>query len=103
LHTRTSLSYSDTTANKKILDIIISLTIVAGSSKMIVAISVSFIGAFITTTLLWPYGPLLALISAPFGGSFLALLAGLLLTFRKRKQERSIPASCPSVKAEEAA
>jgi hypothetical protein len=61
------------------------------------------IGASVTIVVLWPHGAFLALVSAPFGGSFLALLAGLLLTFLERKQERSIQASRSREKAKEAA
>jgi hypothetical protein len=74
----------------------------AGNSKMVI-LPTALIGSFVTVVVLWPYGAFLALISAPFGGSFLALLAGLLLTFLERKQERSIQASRSPEKAKKAA
>ena len=70
---------------------------------MILVLPTALIGASVTFALLWPHGAFLALVSAPFGGSFLALLAGLLLTFLERKQERSIQASRSPEKAKEAA
>jgi hypothetical protein len=53
----------------------------------------ALIGGSVTFALLWSYGAFLALVGALFGGSFLALLAGLLLAFLERKQEHSIQAS----------
>jgi hypothetical protein len=69
---------------------------------MILVLPTALIGASVTFALLWPHGAFLALVSAPFGGSFLALLAGL-LTFLERKQERSIQTSRSREKAKEAA
>jgi hypothetical protein len=63
----------------------------------------ALIGGSVTFALLWSYGAFLALVGALFGGSFLALLAGLLLAFLERKQEHSIQASSPAEKIEEAA
>jgi hypothetical protein len=75
----------------------------AGNSMMMI-LPTALIGGFVTVVVLWPYGAFLAFISAPFGGSFLALLAGLLLTFLERKQERSsIQASRSPEKVTEAA
>jgi hypothetical protein len=103
LHIIHKSSYCDTTRRlRKILCIILSLTITAGNSKMMI-LPTALIGASVTIVVLWPYGAFLALVSAPFGGSFLALLAGLPLTFLERKQERSIQASHPPAKAKEAA
>ena len=62
----------------------------------------ALIGGSVTFALLWSYGAFLALVGALFGGSFLALLAGL-LTFLERKQERSIQTSRSREKAKEAA
>jgi hypothetical protein len=73
----------------------------AGNSKMLI-LPTALIGGFVTVVVLWPYGAFFALVSAPFGGSFLALLAGL-LTFLERKQERSIQTSRSREKAKEAA
>jgi len=70
---------------------------------MLLIPTTALIGASVTFALLWPYGAFLALVSALFGGSFLALLAGLLLTFLERKQERSIQASRSPEKAKKAA
>ena len=63
----------------------------------------ALIGSFVTVVVLWPYGAFFALVSAPFGASFLALLVGLLLTFLERKQERSIQTFRSREKAKEAA
>ena len=43
----------------------------------------ALIGGVITFAALWPYGFLLALVATPFGGSILALLAGLALAFQR--------------------
>jgi hypothetical protein len=98
-------SYCDTIRKLNIiLCIIISLTIMAGNSKMMLLLpTTALIGGSVTFALLWPYGAFLALVSAPFGGSFLALLMGLQLAFLERKQERSIQASRSPEKIEEAA
>ncbi len=48
----------------------------------------ALIGGASTVAVLWPYGAVLALASAPFGGSCLALLAGLLLALRRKKAAR---------------
>jgi hypothetical protein len=73
----------------------------AGNS-MIMILPIALIGGFVTVVVLWPYGTLLALVSAPFGGCFLTLL-GLLLAFLERKQAHSIQASRPPEKIEEVA
>ena len=49
----------------------------------------SLLGSFITTAATLPYDFLVALASAPFGGSFLAFIAGLLLAFLRTRAERS--------------
>jgi hypothetical protein len=54
----------------------------------------TLLGGFITFALLWPYGILVALVGAPFGGSFLCLMAGLLLALLRTRAERDVdPAS----------
>jgi hypothetical protein len=63
----------------------------AGNSKMMILLT-ALIGGFVTVVVLWPYGAFFALVSAPFGASFLTLLY-LLLAFLKRKQAHSIQAS----------
>jgi VanZ family protein len=64
---------------------------------MIVLLTAALIGSLTTFAVLLPFGVLTALLSAPFGGSFLTLIAGLLLAFvsprAERKQERSVQAS----------
>jgi hypothetical protein len=83
---------------------LLSLTITAGNPNMVLILPAALIGSSVTFALLWPYGAFLALISAPFGGSFLAILAGLLLAFVERQErKRSIQASHPPEKIEEAA
>jgi hypothetical protein len=63
---------------------------------MIVLLVAALIGGLGTFAVLLPYGVLTALICAPFGGSFLTLIAGLLLAFvrtrAERKHERSVQA-----------
>ena len=49
----------------------------------------SLLGSFITTAAILPYVFLVALASAPFGGSLLAFIAGLLLAFLRTRAERS--------------
>jgi membrane protein implicated in regulation of membrane protease activity len=60
---------------------------------MILLMVATSIGGAVTVAVLWPFGALTALLSAPFGGSFLALVAGLSLAILRtrveRKQERS--------------
>jgi hypothetical protein len=74
-------------------------------SLVILLVVAAWIGGSVTFAALWPYGALTALLSAPFGGSFLALIAGLWLailrTRAERKQERSI-ASFPTEQKEAA-
>lgn len=54
----------------------------------------ALLGGFVTFAILLPYGILTALVGAPFGGSFLTLLAGLLLALLRTRAERSVePAS----------
>jgi hypothetical protein len=54
----------------------------------------ALLGGFVTFAILLPYGILIALVGAPFGGSFLTLMAGLLLALLRTRAERSIePAS----------
>jgi hypothetical protein len=47
-------------------------------------------GGFVTFVMLLPYGILTALVGAPFGGSLLAFMAGLLLALLRTRAERSI-------------
>jgi hypothetical protein len=42
----------------------------------------------VTFALLWQFGALTALVGAPFGGSFSALLVGLVLAFRQARAEQ---------------
>ena len=54
----------------------------------------ALLGGFVTFAIFLPYGILTALVGAPFGGSFLTLLAGLLLALLRTRAERSVePAS----------
>jgi hypothetical protein len=54
----------------------------------------ALLGGFITFAMLLPYGILTALLGAPFGGSFLTLMAGLLLALLRTRVERGVqPAS----------
>jgi hypothetical protein len=54
----------------------------------------ALLGGLVTFAMLLPYGVLTALVGAPFGGSFMTLMAGLLLAFLRTRAERSIePAS----------
>src|SRR3954471_2897620 len=49
---------------------------------IIVLIAASLLGGVITLAFLWPYGALVAVLSAPFGGSMTALLVGGLIALR---------------------
>jgi hypothetical protein len=54
----------------------------------------ALLGGFITFVMLLPYGILTALVGVPLGGSFLTLMAGLLLALLRTRAERSVePAS----------
>lgn len=54
----------------------------------------ALLGGFITFAMLLPYGIFVALVGVPFGGSFLCLMAGLLLALQRTRAERSVePAS----------
>jgi hypothetical protein len=54
----------------------------------------ALLGSFMTIAVILPYGLLVALVSAPFGASFLTLVVGLLLAFlRTRAEPRIKPAS----------
>jgi hypothetical protein len=69
---------------------------------MILLIAAAFVGGSLAFALLWPYGLLMAVLGAPCGGSFFALIAGLLLlgsrARAKRKLNRSVdlPAEGPT-------
>ena len=70
---------------------------------MIVLLAAALIGGLVTFAVLVPDGVLIALLGAPFGGSFSTLVAGLLLAFVRtragRKQEQSVQASLERSKA----
>jgi hypothetical protein len=74
-------------------------------SLMILLMVAAWIGGSVTFAVLWPYGALMALLSAPFGGSLAALFAGLwpaiLRTTAERKRERRL-ASFPTEQTEAA-
>jgi membrane associated rhomboid family serine protease len=74
----------------------IALELRMARDPMIVLLAVGLIGGLATFAVLLPFGALTALLGAPFGGSFLTLIAGLLLAFisprAKRKQEQSVQA-----------
>ncbi len=55
---------------------------------MILLMVAAWIGGAVTFAVLWPYGALTALLCAPFGGSFLALMAGLSLAILRTRAER---------------
>jgi len=55
---------------------------------MIVLILAAFIGGGATVAILWPWGSLVALAGAPFGGSLAALAASCLLAWRARAEDR---------------
>jgi hypothetical protein len=55
---------------------------------MVVLIVAAILGGLSTFALLFPYGALAAFIGAPFGGSFLALVVGMLMAFRSARAER---------------
>jgi hypothetical protein len=60
----------------------------------------ALIGGFITFAMLLPYGIFVALLGAPFGGSALTLMAGLLLAILRTRAEHSAePASDTSTAA----
>jgi hypothetical protein len=49
----------------------------------------ALVGGFTTFAMLLPHGVLTALVATPFGGSFLCLIAGLLLALLRTRGERS--------------
>jgi hypothetical protein len=49
----------------------------------------ALIGGLISFALLWPYGAAIALISMPFGGSLLVLLAAVLVRMRASSKAES--------------
>lgn len=55
---------------------------------MIVLLAAALVGGLGSFVVLWPYGALAALLGAQLGGTFLALVAGLLLASRRAKAER---------------
>ncbi len=61
---------------------------------MIFLLVAALLGGVVTFAMLLPYGVLTAFVGAPFGGSFLTFLAGLLLALlRTRAERRDAPAS----------
>jgi hypothetical protein len=57
----------------------------------------ALVGGFATFAILLPCGMLIALLGAPFGGSLLCLMAGLLLALLRTRAERGLePASAMS-------
>jgi hypothetical protein len=58
-------------------------------SMVIVYPVAALIGALISCVLFWPHGAAIALLSMPFGGSLLALLAALLLYMRSADEAGS--------------
>jgi hypothetical protein len=60
---------------------------------MLLAVA-ALLGSFMTIAITLPYGLLVAFVSVPFGGSFMTLVAGLLLAFlRIRAEHRVKPVS----------
>ena len=57
-------------------------------APMVVLMTAALVGGFISFVMLWPYGALAAFLGAQLGGTFLALMAGLLLAWRRAKAER---------------
>jgi hypothetical protein len=57
---------------------------------MILLLVAALLGGLITFAMLLPSGILVALVGAPFGGSFLILLAGCLLAFQRTRAERGV-------------
>ena len=56
---------------------------------MVLLLSAALLGGFITFVTLMPYGLLVAIAGAPFGGSLTALVAGLVLAHLRTRAERS--------------
>ncbi len=55
---------------------------------MIVLLAAALVGGLGSFVVLWPFGALAAFLGAQLGGTFLALMAGLLLAWRRAKAER---------------
>ena len=70
---------------------------------MIVLLAAAVVGGVASFTMLWPYGVLTALLGAQLGGTFLLLVAGLLIALQRSKaeqgQERKVPANLDEQKA----
>jgi hypothetical protein len=62
---------------------------------VIVFMVTALIGAFATLIALWPLGPVIALASAPFGGSLLTLVAALLVALRQPHPAKSLSERAP--------
>lgn len=70
------------------------------TSWIIALIGSAYIGGAVAFHLCWPHSLLLAIVAAPFGGSFAATLAALLLFLTNRGPEISPLASQASVPSE---
>jgi len=57
---------------------------------MVLLLVVALMGELVTFAMLLPYGMLVALVGAPFGGIFLYFMAGLFLAFLRTRAERSV-------------
>ena len=67
---------------------------------MILLLFAALLGGGATVALLWPLGPLVALMTAPLGASLLALWTAAFIAHR-RDRDHSVPiCSAPSVPAE---
>ncbi len=55
---------------------------------MLLLAAAAVVGGLALVAVLWQYVALLALAGAPLGGSFSALIAGLVLAFRRARAER---------------
>jgi hypothetical protein len=53
----------------------------------------ALLGGVMTFAVLLPYGILTALLAAPFGGSLLTLMAGVLLAYLRTRAERPVEAA----------
>jgi hypothetical protein len=56
---------------------------------VIIYMVVAAIGAGLSCVLLWPYGAAIALLSMPFGGSLLAVIAAVLVYMRASDETES--------------
>ena len=56
---------------------------------MIVLSTAALLGGLFSFAALWPYGALMALVSAQLGATFVMFMAGLLIAFQRAKAERA--------------